>query len=155
MKDRRQDGSGEFPVLSRSASGVLRRATKKPETFPEGFPKKRPVFPNVSRRVPEQKGAFPEQPPNTSRKNLLRMSKKYGINAGLVWGISRRRAGKVPDLSSSCLLPVFHLSRSRLRPYAYKSRRFRPGMILLKVIVPDYIKRRFVILVEPAPLSPY
>jgi hypothetical protein len=51
-------------------------------TFPQEFPNKRVAF-------PKKLGTSPEQTQNTSRKNLPRTSKKYGMNAGIVWGISR------------------------------------------------------------------
>jgi len=89
MEDRGQVLTGGLLDLARNASGIVRRATKNSETFLKRFPKKRWVFPNVSPRIPEQKGGFPEETRDKSRKNLPRTSKKYGMNAGIVWGISR------------------------------------------------------------------
>ena len=86
IKDRRQVLSGVLSVLARKASGIIRRATKKYETFPERFPEEKAAFPERFPKSSRTKGCFsrttPEHVPRKPAKNVEEIGDKRRISVG-------------------------------------------------------------------------
>jgi len=70
VADKRQDNPGYCLDYTRNSSGKLRLPPNKSQTDAQAFPKKKALFPNVSRTIPEQMGVFPEQVPKNTRRKV-------------------------------------------------------------------------------------
>jgi hypothetical protein len=103
MEDCYQLRSGRLLALARNPSGIIRRATNNPASFPNAFPKKEGCFPERFPKSSRTKGWF-------SRTNPEQVPKKPHENVEETWEAGRTVVREKQVKGRRCPELVFHLS---------------------------------------------